>query len=26
VLRAENPHHFFVSAEDKEALLAAIAG
>jgi len=26
VLRAENPHHFFVSAEDKEALLAAIVG
>jgi len=26
LLRAENPHHFFSSAEDKEALLAAIAG
>ncbi|HYU26862.1 MAG TPA: haloacid dehalogenase-like hydrolase [Thermoanaerobaculia bacterium] len=26
LLRAENPHHFFESAEDKEALLAAIVG
>ncbi|HXG58953.1 MAG TPA: HAD family hydrolase [Thermoanaerobaculia bacterium] len=26
ILRAENPHHFFVSAEDVEGLLAAIAG
>ena len=25
-LRAENPHHFFDSAEDREALLAAILG
>jgi phosphoglycolate phosphatase-like HAD superfamily hydrolase len=25
-LRAENPHHFFESAEEKEALLAAIVG
>jgi phosphoglycolate phosphatase len=26
LLRAENPHHFFGSAEEKEALLAAIVG
>ncbi|HKS24517.1 MAG TPA: haloacid dehalogenase-like hydrolase [Thermoanaerobaculia bacterium] len=26
LLRAENPHHFFESAEEKEALLAAIVG
>ena len=26
LLRAENPHYFFESAEDKEALLAAIMG
>jgi len=26
LLRAENPHHFFESAEDQEALMAAIVG
>ena len=26
LLRAENPHHFFESAREKEALLAAILG